>query len=284
MVGPELDPVRGLARATAAASSSSTGSASRRWRPSCPPAARSPPAEHAAAALAERETDCFSGRSPFNRGLFHTGCEGGPEGKGERTIYSLNTAIKAVADGNYGRASSAATPTPTPQGFRDEQPGALPEVLPSPDFGDTDANDRNIDRCWTCRAMFMQAWGHYGTAWPVIHQQLGVRPRLGDGRLDIVPQIPSRPDAGSRAARIRLGDGVADVRAERRGGRYTTTVRTSGTGARVLRIGVALPPGADRRRGAPGRRARARDAPRDARGLEVTVRRADVRHAHVTSA
>ena len=61
----------------------------------------------------------------------------------------------------------------------DEQPGALPEILPSPDFGDTTTDDKNIDRCWTCRAMFMQAWGHYGTAWPVIHQQLGVRPALG---------------------------------------------------------------------------------------------------------
>ena len=32
-------------------------------------------------------------------------------------------------------------------------PGALPEILPSPNSG------RNIDRCWTCRAMFVQACG-----------------------------------------------------------------------------------------------------------------------------
>ena len=38
--------------------------------------------------------------------------------------------------------------------------------------------------------MFMQAWGHYGTAWPVIHQQLGVRPELGARRLDVVPNVP----------------------------------------------------------------------------------------------
>ena len=200
------------------------------------------PAEHAAAALAERESDCFSGSGAFNRGLFHTGCTGGPEGKGERTIYSLNTAIKAVADGNYGRPEQRRYTDANAAGFLDEQPGALPEVLPSPDFGDTAANDRNIDRCWTCRAMFMQAWGHYGTAWPVLHQQLGVRPDLGDGRLDIVTLLPSgqRRIAGRN---IRLGDGFADVRAQRIGGRYTTTVRTSGTGARVLRIGVTLPPG-----------------------------------------
>ena len=39
--------------------------------------------------------------------------------------------------------------------------------------------------------MFMQAWGHYGTAWPVIHQQLGVRPSLGTGELEVVPQLPT---------------------------------------------------------------------------------------------
>ena len=39
--------------------------------------------------------------------------------------------------------------------------------------------------------MFMQAWGNYGTAWPVVHQQLGVRPDLGRGDLEVVPQLPS---------------------------------------------------------------------------------------------
>ena len=48
----------------------------------------------------------------------------------------------------------------------------------------------NIDRCWTCRSMFMQAWGHYGTAWAVVHQQLGVRPHLGHDWLEVVPQVP----------------------------------------------------------------------------------------------
>ena len=201
------------------------------------------PAEHAAAALAERESDCFSGTAPFNRGLFHTGCTGGPQGKGERTIYSLNTAIKAVADGNYGRAEQRRYTDANAAGFLDEQPGALPEVLPSPDFGDTDTNDRNIDRCWTCRAMFMQAWGHYGTAWPVLHQQLGVRPDLGDGRLDIVPQVPSgqRRIAGRN---IRLGDGFADVRADAQ----RRSLHDDGPDPRDGRAGAA-----DRRHAAAGR-------------------------------
>ena len=31
----------------------------------------------------------------------------------------------------------------------------------------------------TERGMVLQAWGAYGTAWPVVRQQLGLRPDLG---------------------------------------------------------------------------------------------------------
>ena len=102
----------------------------------------------------------------------------------------------------------------------------------------------NIDRCWTCRSMFMQAWGHYGTAWPVIHQQLGVRPSLGTGRLEIVPSIPEgQTRIGGRD--IRLGDdGSVDVRAQRSGSRYTTTVTVDDVDELDdLRVGATLPAG-----------------------------------------
>ena len=72
--------------------------------------------------------------------------------------------------------------------------------------------------------MFMQAWGHYGTAWPVIAQQLGVRPELGARRLDVVPNIP---EGQTRIAgnSIRLGDeGTVAVRAVRDDDVYTTRV------------------------------------------------------------
>jgi hypothetical protein len=69
---------------------------------------------------------------------------------------------------------------PATGGTPDEQPGAMPEIFPSPDQG------ANIDRCWTCRSMFMQAWGNYGTAWAVVHQWLGVRPDLGRQRVEFV--------------------------------------------------------------------------------------------------
>ncbi|MDP9292854.1 MAG: glycogen debranching protein, partial [Actinomycetota bacterium] len=211
--------------------------------------------DHGTQALALRETSCFSGETPYNRGLFHTGCLGGPEGKGEQTIFSLTTSIQSVGEGNYGRLGAGQQRRytdanvepmfgePAANGEPDEQPGAMPEILPSPDFGaGPDPRDKNIDRCWTCRAMFMQAWGNYGTAWPVVHQQLGVRPDLGRGDLTVVPQLPSAsPITGEN---IRLGTGaLALVRASRDGGSYTSTVDTGSAPVQRLFIGHTLPRG-----------------------------------------
>jgi hypothetical protein len=228
------------------------------------------PLDHGTAALAQRETSCFSGETPFNRGLFHTGCGGGPTGAGERVIFSLNTSIQAVGEGNYGRLGKEqqqryTTANAAPMFEPDEQPGALPEILPSPDQG------ANIGRCWTCRSMLMQAWGQYGTAWPVIHQQLGVRPSLGTGRLEVVPQVPDgQPSVGGR--NIRLGDGTADVRAERGGGRFTTTVALNRVRLRDLALGATLPAGT-KVRGVTldGRRVRKPAIRVTNRGVEVTV-------------
>jgi hypothetical protein len=205
--------------------------------------------DHGTASLAQHENSCFSGTAPaFNPGLFHTACGGGPEGKGEQVIFSLNTAIQGVGEGNYGRLGAGEQQRytganvetqlgePPAGGEPDEQPGAMPEILPSPDFG------KNIDRCWTCRSMFMQAWGNYGTAWPVVHQQLGVRPDMGRRALDVVPQLPSaEPIAGSN---IRLGTGaLKTVQASRSGSRYTTMVDTGNASVRTVEVGATLPRG-----------------------------------------
>jgi hypothetical protein len=223
------------------------------------------PSDHANAALAQRETSCFSGDTPFNRGLFHTGCGGGQNGLGERVIFSLNTSIQAVGEGNYGRMGAEqqqryTTANAAPMFQPDEQPGALPEVLPSPDQGP------NVDRCWTCRSMVMQAWGQYGIAWPVIHQQLGVRPSLGTGRLEVVPQVPDgQPSVAGR--NIRLGDGSVDVSATR--GSTTVSVRTR---LRSLAIGTTLPAGSEVRSVTlDGRRVRKPAVRVTNRGVEVTV-------------
>ena len=45
---------------------------------------------------------------------------------------------------------------PGPSSMRWEMPGAMPEIVPSPDF------EANINRLFTERSMVLQAWGAYG--------------------------------------------------------------------------------------------------------------------------
>jgi hypothetical protein len=148
----------------------------------------------------------------------------------------------------------------------------MPETFPAPDQG------ANIDRCWTCRSMFMQAWGNYGTAWAVVHQWLGVQPDLGRGALAIVPQVPpGQPHVAGRS--IRLGGGSVDVRASVAGGRYLTAARVSrGVGAHRVTLGAVLPrgatPGSVRLDGHPVAYAVATTN----RGVEVRVRATAGRH------
>jgi hypothetical protein len=213
--------------------------------------------DHAATALTGRETSCFSGDRPGNLGLFHTGCGGGSDGKGDFEIFGLTTSIAAVGEGNYGRLGSGqqrrytdaiAEPMfsePATGGTPDEMPGATPEIYPSAPGG-VAANGipPNIDRCWVCRSMFMQAWDNYGTAWPVVHQQLGVRPFLGDGALQVVPQVPSgQPSVAGSNIRLGMGDGSVDVFASHSGNQYETRLTVHDLPLRSLVIGHALPAG-----------------------------------------
>jgi hypothetical protein len=165
---------------------------------------------------------------------------------------------RSRCEGNYGRLgpeqqcrytdANAETQfsEPATGGTPDEQPGAMPEIMPSEPAPGAPASSQgtppNIDRCWTCHSMFMQAWGNYGTAWSAVHQQLGVRPSLGHGWLEVVPQVPEGQTrvAGSD---IRLGSGAADVEATHVGARYTTTTDTSSVPISRYWIGHTLPRG-----------------------------------------
>jgi hypothetical protein len=180
-------------------------------------------------------TRCYTGRF----GLYvqgAPGCDPAPRVPLNRVTFTINTAVMAVALGNYGRLDEQRRYTDGSArlvvGQPDEQPGAMPETAPSPELR------RNVDLPFTKRSMVMQAWGQYGTLWPVVHQQLGVRPDLGRGRLEVVPQPPpgQRRIAGSN---IRVGAGSVDVTATRRGAMYTATV-TARTPA-ALTVGVTVP-------------------------------------------
>ncbi|MCM2579619.1 hypothetical protein [Streptomyces meridianus] len=212
------------------------------------------PAGHGRAALAKRQQNCYSGEF----GLFHTGtgptsAEGGNKGpscdsavsgvQSERSAFSLNTGIMAVAEGNYGRLGRGEQQRYTTANARIqldpgvwEMPGAMPEIAPSPDF------TPNIDRHLTERSMVLQAWGAYGVLWPVVHHQLGVAPDMGRDTLSVVPQVPEGRQrvAGSN---IRLAKGAVDVRATRSGKTLTTAVTRHGLDS-ALTIGHVLPAGA----------------------------------------
>ena len=237
--------------------------------------------EHASSTLTQHERDCYTSEL----GLFHTGTgsTSAPAGNpgatcdtvisavpSERNIFTLNSAIAAVSEGNYGRLDSDQQGTYIRGNARSqldpdlwEMPGAMPEIVPGGDFG------ANIDRLFTERSMVMQAWGAYGVLWPVVHQWLGVSPDLGRGRLAVVPQLP--PDQGTASAqRIMLGDDRSmDVSATRQDKTYFTEVRRRGDVR--LTIGAVVPVGSEIRTvQLDGKRVRAALV-RTTRGLEVQV-------------
>jgi hypothetical protein len=226
--------------------------------------------DHAIAALTLREQGCYGNAA----GLFHTGsggCDPAPSSKSDLEIFSLNSAVMAVGEGNYGRLDSGQQQRFTRANRQlqlpnpDEQPGAMPEIAPSPDYG------RSIEKSFLERASVLQAWGAYGTVWPVVHQQLGIRPDLGFLQLEITPQVP--PYQHAIAGRgVRVGTRTVDVVASHHGKRYETRVLNRYAQLRRLGLGATLPAGASVKSATfDGRRVRFRTRTTN-RGLEVVVR------------
>ncbi|MDX3004324.1 glycogen debranching protein [Kribbella solani] len=210
--------------------------------------------EHARTALDQRETPCYTGEF----GLFHTGtgptsdpagnpgasCDGVvSQVKSERSIFGLNTSIMAVAEGNFGRLGKKQQQVYTTGNARIqldpsvwETPGAMPEIAPSPD------SPANIGRPFYDRSMALQAWGAYGILWPVVHQQLGVDPDLGNGRIAVVPRLPEGQQQVA-GRNVLVGRGAVDVTARQAGKVLTTAVTAKGVGA-ALTVGAVIPSGA----------------------------------------
>jgi hypothetical protein len=193
----------------------------------------------AVAALKLRETSCYSG----TYGMYvegGPGCDTGTFQGHIQQAYTLNTGVMAVGLGNYGLLG------PTDQqrytndlaqlqiGSVAEQPGAMPEIGPSPDF------NANVTQPFNERSSLDQAWGTYGVLWPVVHQQLGVAPQLGHGLLEVLPSVPPGQSTISGST-IRIGIGSIDVTADHNGNTWTTAVtsRLSCT----LHVGATLPAG-----------------------------------------
>jgi len=195
-----------------------------------------PPSE-ATPALKLREMSCYSG----TYGMYvegGPGCDPGTYTGHTQQAYTLNTGVMAVGLGNYGLLGPGDQQRYTDDlatlqlGSVAEQPGAMPEIGPSPDF------KANISGPFNERSSLDQAWGTYGVLWPIVNQQLGVTPLLGDGLLEVLPNVPSGQSSVA-GTNIRVGAGSVDVAATRHGSSYTTTVtvRLSCT----LHVGATLP-------------------------------------------
>jgi hypothetical protein len=169
------------------------------------------------------------------------GCDSGTYTGHTQQAYTLNTGVMAVGLGNYGLLGPGDQQRYTNDlatlqlGSVAEQPGAMPEIGPSPDF------TANINEPFNERSSLDQAWGTYGVLWPVVNQQLGVDPQLGNGLLEVLPNVPAGQSSVS-GTNIRVGTGAVDVSATHHGSSYTTTVTASL--ACTLHVGATLPAGA----------------------------------------
>jgi hypothetical protein len=197
-----------------------------------------PPSE-ALPALALRETSCYSGTSGMYEGG-GPGCDPGSYQGHRQSAFSLNTSVMAVGLGNYGLLGPGQQQRYTSDlaqlqiGSVAEQPGAMPEIGPSPDF------TANINQPFNERSSLNQAWGTYGVLWPVVNQQLGVAPQIGNGLLEVLPDVPAGQPSVT-GTNIRVGTGSIDVAAVHHGSSYTTTV--TARLACTLHVGATLPAG-----------------------------------------
>ena len=232
--------------------------------------------EHGSAALATRENNCYSGERPGNRGLFHTGCGGGPDRRGRvrhllarhrrdgrgrgqlrasrpRSAAALHRrqrgdAVRAAGDRRDARTSSPArcrrSSSSQPVARRHRHAAEHRPLLDLP-----------VD----VHAVLGPLRHRLGGRPPAARRAAGPRPRPARGRA----AAARRPAERRRARDIRLGRGSIDVSAAHDGARHTTQTDTSD--ARIAHA-PDRPHAAARRGRRVGRARRARDERlRDAR-------------------
>lgn len=187
------------------------------------------PGEHASNALRRLESPVFTGTN----GLYQAGEGGGSDGKGDLEASALPSAVLAVAEANYGRVDESLRYLLDIARQLDlEQPGALPEQMPSPGY--ILFPFQPLIR----RAMVMQAWSAYGVLYPVVYYFLGIRPAMPNRSIAVVPQLPSSLSRLS-IQDLHVGDDILAVATEHSDKLYVTQVSLP-LGCR-LEIGHTLP-------------------------------------------
>jgi hypothetical protein len=185
--------------------------------------------EHASAAFSHLESSVFTGTN----GFYQAGIGGRFNGKGDLEASALPSSVMAVAEANYGRVDESLRYVLAIARQLDlEQPGALPEQMPSPDY------ILFPFQPLTRRAMVMQAWSSYGVLYPIVHCFLGVQPQVPQRLIVVVPQLPSSLPRLS-IQDLRIGDKILAVAAQHQNKLYVTEV-TLPAGYR-LEIGHTLP-------------------------------------------
>jgi hypothetical protein len=185
--------------------------------------------DHANTAFPKLESSVFTGAN----GFYQAGVGGGPNGKGDLEAAALPSSVMAVAEASYGRVDESLRYVLDIARQLDlEQPGALPEQMPSPDYVAFPFQP------FTRRAMVMQAWSSYGVLYPIVHYFLGIQPHMPQRLITVLPQLPaSLPHL--RIQNLRVGNQFLEVAAQRSNHLYVTEV-TLPAGCR-LEIGHTLP-------------------------------------------
>ena len=185
--------------------------------------------DHANAAFSHLDSSVFTGTN----GFYQAGVGGRFNGKGDLEASALPRSVMAVAEANYGRVDESLRYVLAIARQLDlEQPGALPEQMPSPDY------ILFPFQPLTRRAMVMQAWSSYGVLYPIVHCFLGVQPQAPKRLIVVVPQLPSSLPWLS-VQDLRIGDKILAVAAQHQDKLYVTEV-TLPAGYR-LEIGHTLP-------------------------------------------
>ena len=199
------------------------------WTNSIPMETNFASSNHANAAFPTLESSVFTGTN----GFYQAGVGGGPYGKGDLEASALPSSVMAVAEANYGRVDkSLRYVLDIARQIDLEQPGALPEQMPSPDYAPFPFH------AFTRRAMVMQAWSSYGVLYPIVRYYLGIQPHMPQRLLIVVPQLPSSlPQLSIQD--LQIGNKILAVTALHSNKLYVTEV-TLPVGCR-LEIGHTLP-------------------------------------------
>jgi glycogen debranching enzyme len=182
----------------------------------------------AAMAFPQLESSTFTG----DTGFFQQG-QSLPAIKGDLEASAVNTGAMAIAEANYGRMEQSLRYVEFVADELDvEQPGALPELFPSPDYKYFSGGNPFGG------AMVMQAWSSYGIHWPLEELYLGIKPDAPAKTLAVVPDLPGSWKELS-IDNLHVGSDQIAVSVKIAGINYVTTV--SAPAGWKLTIGYTFP-------------------------------------------